>query len=210
MDTAKTEKITIYLARILSFVFHPLFFPIYGLAIIFTAPTFLEYLPASVKRILFMIVLANNVMIPVVMLPLLRNRNIISTYIIDDRNERIIPLVMLSVLYIITSFVIFRIHVPLIIKSFMFAVTLLTVIVTLITFWWKISIHSMATGSIIAMIIMLSIKMYTPLTWYLVTAILIGGCILSARLLLGSHNPAQVWAGFATGFLGLTAVMLIF
>lgn len=69
MDTEKTEKITIILARILSFVFHPLFCPLYGLAIIFTAPTFLGYLPATVKKMLLMIVLANNVMIPVVMLP---------------------------------------------------------------------------------------------------------------------------------------------
>lgn len=210
MDTEKTEKITHSLARIISFAFHPLFIPLYGLAFIFTAPTFLEYLPAAVKRLLFMIVLTNNVLIPVVMLPLLRNRNIISTYTIDDRRERIIPLIMLSVLYLITSFIVFRIHVPLIIKSFVFAVTLLTVIVTIVTFWWKISIHSMATGSLIAMIIMLSVKMYAPVTWYLVAAILTGGCILSARLLLGSHNPAQVWTGFATGFLGLTAVMLIF
>ncbi len=210
MDTEKTEQITIILARILSFVFHPLFCPLYGLAIIFTAPTFLEYLPDTVKKMLFMTVLANNVMIPVVMLPLLRNRNIISSYYIDDRSERIIPLTMISMLYIITSFITFRFHVPMIIKSLIFAVTLLSIIVTFITFWWKISIHSMATGSIIALIIMLSIKMHVPLTWYLVTAVLIGGCILSARLLLGSHNPAQVWAGFATGFLGLTAVMLIF
>lgn len=210
MDTEKTEQITIILARILSFVFHPLFCPLYGLAIIFTAPTFLEYLPDTVKKMLFMTVLANNVMIPVVMLPLLRNRNIISSYYIDDRSERIIPLTMLSMLYIITSFITFRFHVPMIIKSLIFAVTLLSIIVTFITFWWKISIHSMTTGSIIALIIMLSIKMHVPLTWYLVTAVLIGGCILSARLLLGSHNPAQVWAGFATGFLGLTAVMLIF
>lgn len=210
MDTEKTEQITIILARILSFVFHPLFCPLYGLAIIFTAPTFLEYLPDTVKKMLFMTVLANNVMIPVVMLPLLRNRNIISSYYIDDRSERIIPLTMLSMLYIITSFITFRFHVPMIIKSLIFAVTLLSIIVTFITFWWKISIHSMATGSIIALIIMLSIKMHVPLTWYLVTAVLIGGCILSARLLLGSHNPAQVWAGFATGFLGLAAVMLIF
>ena len=53
------------LAKILSVVFHPLLMLVYGLAIIFSAPTLFGYLPVEVKKILFLIVLVNNVFLPI-------------------------------------------------------------------------------------------------------------------------------------------------
>ena len=79
------------LAKIITIVFHPLLMPLYGLLILFSAPTFLGYLPLPVKRILFIIVLVNNVLIPLTLLPFFRYRNVITSYRIEERSERIIP-----------------------------------------------------------------------------------------------------------------------
>ena len=98
MTNQKTPALQVTLARIVSVVFHPLFMPVYGLAIIFTAPTVLAYLPLAVKKLLFLIVLTNNVLVPTALLPFLINRGVISSYSISDRRERIIPLVMISIL----------------------------------------------------------------------------------------------------------------
>lgn len=209
MNTEKTGNMFLSLAKIISVIFHPLFIPLYGLAVIFSAPTFLGYLPPAVKKILFFIVLSNNILIPLVLLPLLRNRNIITSYNIENRSERIIPLVVISVLYAFTSYVIFRFQIPLFIKSFILAATFVTMVVTVINFWWKISIHSVAVGALTAMVFVMSVKMYVPLTWYLAGVILSSGGVLSARLKLGSHNPPQVWVGYFTGLIGLSGSMLI-
>src|SRR5665811_953596 len=77
------------LAKIVSIVFHPLFMPLYGLAILLSAPTFLKYLPVDAKRVLFMVMLIDNVFLPLALLPFLRYRNLISSYNFDDRKERI-------------------------------------------------------------------------------------------------------------------------
>jgi membrane-associated phospholipid phosphatase len=45
--------------------------------------------------------------------------------------------------------------------------------------------------------------------WYLVAIILISGLILASRLRLNVHKPSQVWAGFATGFLGISLFILL-
>ncbi len=209
MNTENNKDILIPVARFISIVFHPLFMPLYGLGIIYSAPTLLEYLPVGAKKILFLIVFINNVFIPVTLLPLLKNRNLISSYTIDERKERSIPLIMVCLLYLITSFIIFRYQIPGLLKSFVFSSTFLAVMVTVINFWWKISLHSVAAGALNALVVVLSVKMYSPLTGYLISSILTGGLILSSRLKLNSHNPAQVWIGFFTGFFGLSLFILL-
>lgn len=209
MDPNQTKNPLITLSKIISVVFHPLFMPLYGLAIIFTAPTIMGFLPAAAKKLLIMIILMNNVVLPVVMLPLLKNRNLISSYSIDERNERILPLITVTILYAITSYIILRIHLPSFLKSFIFASTILVFVVTIINLWWKISIHAVGAGSLIAIVAALSAEMLVPLTGYLVSSIITGGLVLSARLQLNAHNPAQVWTGFFTGFFGLALLIFL-
>jgi hypothetical protein len=52
--------------------------------------------------------------------------------------------------------------------------------------------------------------MLTPLEWYLVPAVIVGGLVLSARLKLNLHSPAEVWTGLFLGFFGLSLFMMFF
>jgi len=79
----------------------------------------------------------------------------------------------------------------------------------MINFWWKISIHAVGAGALTATVVVLSMKMYTPLTSYLISVIIVGGLILSSRLKLNSHNPAQVWLGFLIGLLVISLFILL-
>jgi len=196
-------------ARIISVIFHPVFMVFYGLTILLFAPTFLGYLPLELKKILFLVVIVNNVLVPLALLPIFRYRNLISSYDIEDRSERIVPLLTASILYCTTSFIIFRFQIPFLLKSFIFATSVLSIIVSVINFWWKISIHSVGAGAMTATVIVLSLKMHTPLTGHLIASILISGLILSARLKLNSHNLSQVWIGFFTGLLGIGLFILL-
>jgi hypothetical protein len=198
------------LAKITSVVFHPLFMPLYGMMIVFSAPTLFGYLPFPVKRLLFLIILTNNVVLPVSLMPFFKFRKIITSWSIGDRRERIIPLIITTLLYASTTFIIHRFPVPVFIKSFIIAAFFLSLTVTVITFWWKISIHSVGAGALIGLVLILSFRMYTPLVWYLVSTVVAGGMLLSSRLSLNTHNPQQVWVGFVTGLAGLFLVMFIF
>jgi hypothetical protein len=198
------------IAKIVSVVFHPLLIPLYGMLIIFTAPTLFWYIPFKVKKILFLVVVTNNVLIPISLMPFFRNRNIISSWRIETRKERIIPLLSVSLFYSITTYIMFRLQIPLFIKEYIFSVSLIVLIVTIINFWWKISIHSVGAGSLAGIVIFLSLKMMVPLTWFIIPVILIAGLVLAARLKLNYHNSYEVYFGFLTGFAGLTLFMAIF
>ncbi|MBE0675379.1 MAG: hypothetical protein IH591_12025, partial [Bacteroidales bacterium] len=48
-------------AWIITVVFHPVFLPLYGLLLIFNIPTLLVFMPGEIRRVLFLMVLVNNV-----------------------------------------------------------------------------------------------------------------------------------------------------
>jgi hypothetical protein len=197
-------------AKIISIIFHPLFIPLYGMLIIFTAPTLFWYIPLKVKKILLLVITTNNILIPISLMPFFRYRNIISSWIIETRKERIIPLLTVSFFYSITSIIMFRLQIPGFLKAYIISTAILTIAVTIINFWWKISLHSVGAGALSGIVIVLSLNMMAPLTWFLIPAILITGLILSSRLKLNTHNPLEVYLGFLTGFAGMNLFMLLF
>ena len=197
-------------ARVISFIFHPLLMPVYGLTIIFSAPTLYGYIPFEIKKILLLIVLINNVLLPLSLLPFFIHRRIISSWTIGERRERLIPLIVTSIFYLVTTIIVFRLTVPYFLKSYFLAAFILTLLGTIINMWWKISLHSVGAGALIAVILILSLRMYTPLLWYLIPAIISGSAVLSSRLQLNIHSPGQVWSGFFAGVSVFLLTMILF
>jgi hypothetical protein len=210
MNDVRSADFSNKLARIISAVFHPFLIPVYGLVIIFTAPTLYTYLPFEVKKLMILIVIVNNILLPLSLMPFFVHRNLISSWFMTERKDRIVPLMISAILNIVTTYIIYRFKVPFFLKTFFLAVFFLTLVATLINFWWKISLHSIGAGAILALVVILSFKMYTPLLWYLIPVIIACGMILSARLQLNLHNPGEVWSGFLTGIAGFSFIALLF
>ena len=207
METSKKRNLPNSLAKIGSIVFHPIFTPIYGLLIIFTAPTFLGYLPFTVKRAIFLTVFANEVFLPLALMPFFLSRNIISSYNIEKKHERAIPLFTTAIFYSVTTYIIYRFQLPIFLKTFMLASNIILIAVTMINFWWKISIHGVGAGALTGTVVLLALKLYAPVAGYLIGTILISGIVLTSRLRLNNHNPVQVWGGYLTGLLGMILVV---
>ena len=186
-------------AKIISVLFHPLLITAYGTLIVFSTPLFTGYIPFAVKKILLIIILINNVFLPLSLMPYFKFRNIISTWFVEKRQERIIPLITTSFFYSVTVYITFRFNIPQLIKAYIITTAFLAIVVTVINFWWKISIHSTGAGAITALVIILSVKIQSPLILFLIIVILADGLLMSARLWLDSHSPAEVWTGFLLG-----------
>ena len=201
-------------SQILSVIFFPGFLPIYGLLIIFNAPTLFAYELAarygSLKGVILLLAFINMTVVPVALMPLLRYRNIISSYSMNTRSDRIIPMAIGSLMYLITTIIFYSFQIPEIIKSFVLASTIISILILLITLKWKISIHSAGLGSLVAIVMALSLRMYADLTAIWIPLIFVAGLVMSARMYLHSHKPSQTYAGFALGFLVIWFVMVIF
>lgn len=201
-------------SQIISVIFFPGFLPIYGLLIIFNAPTLFAYELAvrygSLKGVILLLAFVNMTVVPVAIMPLLKYRNIISSYSMNVRSDRIVPMAVGSLMYLVTTIIFYSFHIPHIIQSFVLATTILSILILLITLKWKISIHSAGLGSLLAMVMALSVRMYANLAGLWIAIILITGLVMAARLYLKSHKPSQIYAGFALGFITMWLVMVVF
>jgi hypothetical protein len=208
-ESATTNSFTTVMAKVITIIFHPLLMPLYGLIIVFSAPTLFGYLPFQQKKIILLIITTNNILLPLSLLPYLKWRKVISSWTLNERSERIIPMSLTSFFYFITVYIVIRFNIPLFIKAFILAASLLSFAITVVSYWWKISIHAAGAGAITSLIYILSVKMHTPLTLLLISSIIISGLILSSRLKLNTHNQKEVWIGYLAGIAGMALLLMI-
>lgn len=88
----------------------------------------------------------------------------------------------------------------------MMTITGISLLVSLITLSWKISVHSVAVSSLVGFLLAaLLVRAEYDLLYPLIGCILAAGAVMSARLYLNVHTPSQVgWgclAGFAISFM---------
>lgn len=197
MDANKKELLP---SKIISIFFHPVFMPVYGLGIILSDYTPFGFLQLPVKKLLLMIIIVNNVFLPFALMPVLMYMNFVNSWTMREREERVVPMIISTILYATSFYIFYKFPVPFFLKSFMFSIFLISLILTLINFRWKISLHSVASGSLAGLILYLSFRLNSDLLWMLVLVVIAGGMIMSARLRLDLHSPRQVWLGFSTGF----------
>lgn len=194
---------------IFSILFHPLLIPLYGLAVILSANSPFGFLPFHVKRLLYIIIIVNNVLLPLSLLPFLMHMNFITSWSLNERDERTIPLLITTILYATSSYIFIRFPIPGFLKVFIISVFIVSLFLTLVNLKWKISLHSAGIGSLIGLILILSFRMYSDLFWYFLIASVAGGIVLSARLRFNIHSPRQVWYGLSAGYV-LSTFFLLF
>ena len=203
----KNDELLNTVAKVISVLFHPLVIPVYCLLVLFSSQSTAGFLNFNIKKLLFLMLMVNNVILPVALLPVLIHLKIINSWSMNERRERTLPLIITTFFYGITSYMIFRLPVPLSLKTFIMATAMLALLVTIINFTWKISIHSVGAGALSAIVLLLSLRVYYHPEIHLIAAVLISGLILTSRLKLNEHVPSQVWTGFIAGFAGLILFM---
>ncbi len=196
------------LAHGISWVFHPFLLPLYFLLVLLTCTVFSLY-PWSVKFYFLWVVVLYTMLIPVLALVVLRKAGMLSDYRIDIRRERIIPLLVGTVCYILCAITIARIPSALVFRKFMIAAAVCELVSLVVSTRWKISLHMTGMGAFIALLSLLNIVDMANLLWPLVVAVLAAGMLASARLYLGCHTPVQIMAGFCSGFV-VSAFVILF
>jgi hypothetical protein len=196
--------------QIISVILHPLLMPTYGLVVIFNSGTYLSFLPIEFKKSIFLIVGICTLGIPLILIPFYLYRKIISGVEMNSINERIIPLVITSILYYASFYILNNTNVPGAIRLFLLGATLCVIVTLIISIQWKISAHMIGLGGMIGLILSISVLMHSDMLFYLILFIFLSGITASARLILNSHTPTQVYIGFVVGFLIMSLTLFIF
>lgn len=127
------------------------------------------------------------------------------------RKERITPFIFISVMYAMIT-VLFYVKLPFSITfvRLMAVITLLVLTGTMLTFFFKVSVHSLAAAGFVGILLPFT-KVNPDLLLPTSIAIAISGLVTSSRLALQAHTPRETLVGSVSGFLiGYGSVILLF
>lgn len=187
-------------AKLISYLFHPLFLPTAGLCLVFNMPGAELWLPSpEMEMFLYAMTFLATCLLPLLNALFLLRYRMISSLEMETKEERRIPYLAAAIFYSAQSWFLMNTEVPVLIKALMFGATLLVVCVLLINLFWKISAHMTGIGGLCGIMICISYRLQLNLHVILIALFLLAGIIAWSRLKLGAHNPAQVYAGFLVG-----------
>ncbi|MBL0309748.1 MAG: hypothetical protein IPP77_08775 [Bacteroidetes bacterium] len=193
-------------ARIISFLFHPLLFPIYGSTfILFCNPNRFGVFGNRVQMAWLIIVFALTFVFPVIWLLMMRRLEMIQSLALETSRERIIPFIATATFYLWATWM-FKPAVNMKIPSnellfYMMAGASLSVFAAfVINIFSKISLHTLAAGSMIAICLTMIRYSTYDLRIVFLGILILSGAIGASRLLIKAHSEQEVLTGYLTGF----------
>ena len=200
-----------WLAHFVSYLFHPLFIPVYITCfVLYVHPFLFAGYNSGMKTRLVATVFVNLTFLPAVTVFLCWRLKFINNVYMNTQKERIIPLAAAMIFYFWCWFVLRNFtEIPVIYRQF-----LLGSFITIIAAWlanivFKVSLHALAMGGMFCFMLLLIFNTEGGSAQYFALAILVSGVVCSSRMLLFAHRPFDVYAGFFIGILSQLAALVV-
>ncbi len=196
-------------ARILTYVFHPAFVPLYAvLFLLYIHPYVFAGFSDRDKAFTLTQAFVNYTFFPIVSVFLLRALNLIPSITLKERRDRIIPFVISNIWYFWIWYVWRNLpETPHELVVFSLGVFLASAIGLLFNIYMKVSMHAIALGVVAAFLIGLSPGLQAGRDVYVSIGLLVTGLVCTSRLILSDHTAGEVYWGLAAGAI---AVMLAY
>ena len=194
-------------AKIISIIGHPIFHPTW-MMIILLLSGITRFTPGNDATFLT-ITVSMTCILPALIILMMKKWHIISSVGMEERDDRLAPL-FIMILFIYATLRFFdKIQMFSIFSFYLTSVIVVTILAFVITFFWKISLHALGWGCLTASLFIMttaSVRMYLL---YFIASIIFSGIVAAARLKLKSHSNAQIYSGFAMGFISVIIVFLL-
>lgn len=203
-NTIHHPVITRSLAHLISFLFHPLFIPLYATYYLaFLHPGYFNGVGYNEKMWVMLRVAVNMVFFPAVSVFLLKGVGFINSIFLKTQKERIVPYII-SNIFFFWMYLVFRNQsiIPSILTSFVFSVFLSSSVAMLANIYFKISMHAVGIGGLLGiLIIILQTNTSSPISLSFALALLIAGIVCTARMIVSNHTQKDIYVGLIFGIL---------
>lgn len=206
------------IARTISYLGHPLLVLSYMLLLMLIINPFAfgaHRMGDEKTVVLFLYVVSTTFLIPGLGVSLLKPLGLINSLEMRDKQERIGPYIITGIFYLWMFKNFMSGVVPLLFAKFVLGATIGLFFAFFANIFFKISAHATGMGGFVGMVLLLAFEwsgasfdagpILLSLNALLVLVILLAGLVGAARLSLGAHSQAELWQGYAAGFV---AVML--
>lgn len=183
----------------------------FGLVLVFT-PELMLATNLDIRWQLLMLILLATFAMPALIVLSLRMWGNIPSLTMTRREDRRIPFLFVSAIYLIVTYFSYKAfpQIPILVLGFM-SISASLLFLTAVSLYWKISAHGIAAGGATGFLTGLTFYYRNPeIVFPLALLMCLSGAVLWARLYLNHHSPAEVWAGWFSGFvicLGMVALL---
>lgn len=199
-----------WLALGISVVLHPLLQPTLLFSLMFFGVDGLMPISFELKQQLLFLIFLFTFGVPMLGIYLLYLVGYVRNLQMHDRSDRILPMMLTSGIYLGITWLFqqnMRNGTALIVL--MAAITVALLCATVISLFWKISAHAIGGGGMLGSLLALAYLFPQSQLLYPTAAVSLAvGALLTARLHLNAHTPAQIWAGATLG--GVVGFVTIF
>jgi hypothetical protein len=202
-ESIQFNKAISFIAKIISYVFHPLFIPTYVFAFLMYA---VPYDFAGIDEVRLKLKLFSlfwmTAFFPAFAVFLLWKLKFIDSIFLKTQKERIVPF-FVSMFFYWWMFYLSRNFTdqPAVLKFFFFGIFISTSIGVVINNFMKISLHGMAIGAALMAMILFSFYYQTNFGKYIIITALLTGLISTSRLIASNHTTREVYVGLGVGAL---------
>lgn len=201
-----------FISRILSTFFSPILVPTYGM-ILALYTSYVSYVSFTTKLGVIGITFIITALLPFSVISILYKLGKISDIGVNQRKDRLIPILSATICYIIFAIYLYNINAPGWMFSFAIGATIASFVAGIVNLWWKLSGHCTGIGGLLALTFIISAgKIYSPginpMLYFSIMTLLVG-LIGTSRLVLNRHTLWQVIAGTANGIISMLIALLI-
>jgi len=166
----------------------------------FYSGSYLSFMPEGLKRMVLLIIITGMVLLPLSLIPIYIYRKLLSSIDFAKRNERLLPLLITTILYYLTFLILKRIPISGLILGMIGSATISLFCLTLVTVKYNISLHAAGSGGLFGFLLAITLRLglFSPLSIY--GSILLAGMAGTARLKQNAHRPAEIYLGYLAGF----------
>jgi len=210
-------------ANFISYLFHPLFVPLYGLAILMYLPSTpksflvidsLYYSPEEIKYVLLFLFGIFGVIAPGVSLLLFKYNNTITSLHLEKQEERRMPIFMMSiymaVLFYFLAFQVPAYTIPKVVPGIALGASVGIFVTGLVNQYIKISLHMLGMGMFTGALYGYFKEQLLFPDWVLPIVFLTSGIVASSRLALGAHNYKELFLGYMLGFFAIFGAIALY
>jgi len=192
------------IARIVSVIFHPLLLATYLFGLFaFTLPSAFIPLKEEGHFKFVILIFCVTFLLPALNIGLFKATGAIKSFTMMDRRDRVVPFFFLTVLYCAITYLFYsrtRISIHDNLLKFLIIIDVLVIVGTLVTIFYKVSIHSMGVWGIVGILLPLNKVVEDGALFYpMLGSIVVAGLVMSSRLQLNAHTPREVMIGSILG-----------
>lgn len=190
-----------FFAHLFSYIFHPLFIPVYAAYfLMFIHPYLFAGFSSQQKYWLLLRIAYTMIFFPVITVLLLKGLGFIKSVFLITQQDRIIPYIACGIFFF-WAYLVFRNqpNIPSILTAFTFAVFISSSAALMANIYFKISMHAIGMGGVLGLFLVIMQSNTMLMTLPLSIALLLTGLVCTSRLIISDHSAKEIYAGLLLG-----------